>query len=121
MANILFIWIWKNYLNKIKTNWIGFCQYRKFFSKNILIKKDLTFEKLKEILVDTIDPSLERYDCILGNKFSVQNYKFSKILKNHLTEFLKSPELFFNKKKRTLKFHFDLFHGKEILTLQLIN
>ena len=30
-------WIWKNYLNKIKTNWIGFCQYRKFFSKNTII------------------------------------------------------------------------------------
>ena len=26
-------WIWKNYLNKIDSKWIGFCQYRKFFSK----------------------------------------------------------------------------------------
>ena len=112
-------WIWKNYLNKIKTKWIGFCQYRKFFSKNLLIKKDLTFEEFRDVLVDYVEPSLENYDCILGNKFSVQNYKFSKILKNHLTEFLMSPELFFNKKKRTLKFHFDLFHGKGNLDLAI--
>ena len=24
-------WIWKNYLDKIETEWVGFCQYRKFF------------------------------------------------------------------------------------------
>ena len=24
-------WIWKNYLEKIETEWVGFCQYRKFF------------------------------------------------------------------------------------------
>ena len=23
-------WIWKNHLNKLENNWIGFCQYRKF-------------------------------------------------------------------------------------------
>ena len=23
-------WIWKNYLEKIDTEWVGFCQYRKF-------------------------------------------------------------------------------------------
>ena len=23
-------WIWKNYLEEIKTEWVGFCQYRKF-------------------------------------------------------------------------------------------
>ena len=27
-------WIWKNYLDKIQTKWVGFCQYRKFFLKN---------------------------------------------------------------------------------------
>ena len=26
-------WLWKNYLNKIDTEWVGFCQYRKFFLK----------------------------------------------------------------------------------------
>ena len=52
------------------------------------------------------------FDCILGKKFKVDNYKFSKIIKHHLIDFLLNPTLFFNKKKRNLKFHFDLFHGK---------
>ena len=26
-------WVWKNYLKNIKTDWVGFCQYRKFFVK----------------------------------------------------------------------------------------
>ena len=26
-------WLWKNYLDSIKTEWVGFCQYRKFFVK----------------------------------------------------------------------------------------
>ena len=25
-------WIWKNYLDKLNDEWIGFCQYRKFWS-----------------------------------------------------------------------------------------
>ena len=105
-------WIWKNYLDKIKTNWVGFCQYRKFFVKNKIEAKNLNFENFKKILIVDIDDSLKKYDCILGNKFTVKNYKFSKIIKNHLKEFLRNPKLFFNKEERTLKFHFDLFHGK---------
>ena len=23
-------WIWKNHMNKLSSDWIGFCQYRKF-------------------------------------------------------------------------------------------
>ena len=54
----------------------------------------------------------EDFDCILGSKFSVENYKFSKIFKNYLSEFVLNPSLFYNKKKRNLKLHFDLYHGK---------
>ena len=112
-------WIWKNYLDKIQTKWVGFCQYRKFFSKNNAIQKDLSFDYLREILIKNIEPSYEKFDCILGNKFSVENYKFSKILKHHLKEFVLNPGIFFDKKKRTLKFHFDLFHGKGNLNLAI--
>tara|TARA_B100000242_G_scaffold291661_1_gene265381 strand:- start:598 stop:1416 length:819 start_codon:yes stop_codon:yes gene_type:complete len=103
-------WIWKNHLDKIKTPWVGFCQYRKFFLTDKPIEKDIEFENLKKLLVK--DENLHsHFDCILGEKFSVENYKISKIFKNHLTNFLKQPSLFFKKKKRNLKFHFDLFHG----------
>ncbi len=32
-------WLWKNYLNELNENWIGFCQYRKFWVKNYTKKK----------------------------------------------------------------------------------
>ena len=105
-------WIWKNYLDEIKTDWVGFCQYRKFFIKNNLSDHHLDFKNFNNILVKEIESHYQNYDCILGNKFSVKNYKISKILKNHLKFFLERPSLFFNKQKRNLKLHFDIFHGK---------
>ena len=36
-------WIWKNYLNDLEDKWIGFCQYRKFFTKNEIKKKKCFF------------------------------------------------------------------------------
>ena len=105
-------WIWKNYINNIKTDWVGFCQYRKFFVSKQMSTKELSFDDLSKIsIINKID-DFKDYDCILGNKFSVENYKLIKILKNHFFGFISKPSTFFIKKKRTIKFHFDLFHGK---------
>ena len=112
-------WIWKNYLNEIKTEWVGFCQYRKFFSEKEVSNKDKNFEHLKKILIKNIDVKYKNYDCILGYKFSVENFKISKIFKNHFISFLSNPITFFDKKKRNLRFHFDLFHGKGNLDLAI--
>jgi len=103
-------WIWKNYINNIKTEWVGFCQYRKFFLDNKINSKNINFDELKEAVIQEVDN--DNFDCILGDKFSVENYKISKILKNHFLEFLLNPSVILSKKKRTIKFHFDLFHGK---------
>ena len=102
-------WIWKNYLPKIKTEWVGFCQYRKFFVKKKIDERNINFENLKNLLINEINFLPENFDCILGTKFSVQNYKLSKILKNHLFDFFINPNILFDKRKRNLKFHFDLF------------
>ncbi len=113
-------WLWKNYLIHIKAKWVGFCQYRKFFiKKKELSKEKINFESFKNILINNIDAKYENYDCILGEKFSVANFKASKIIKHHLKEFLLKPKLFFKKRERNLKFHFDLFHGKGNLDLAI--
>ena len=75
-------------------------------------KKEFSFEELNNSIVHEISKEKANFDCILGSKFEVQNFKFTKIIKNHFFEFLLKPSLFFNKNKRNLKFHFDLFHGK---------
>ena len=112
-------WLWKNYLEEIKTPWIGFCQYRKFFSKNELTSDQIEFHDLNQSTIKQIDENEGNFDCILGKKFSTENIKLSKILKHHLSYFLSNPILFFDKKKRNLKFHFDLFHGKGNLDLAI--
>ena len=105
-------WLWKNYLDEIKTPWIGFCQYRKFFFKNELIKDEIKFNDLEQSTIKHVNVNENNFDCILGKKFSTENIKLSKILKHHLFYFLSNPNLFFNKKKRNIKFHFDLMHGE---------
>ena len=112
-------WLWNNYLEKIQTKWVGFCQYRKFFIKNKINLVDLKFEDLKNNILKDDEKLDEKYDCILGTQFSVENFKFSKIIKNHFFQFLTNPSVFFFKKKRNLKFHFDLFHGKGNLDLAI--
>ena len=112
-------WLWKNYLDKIQAPWVGFCQYRKFFSRKEVVTQNIDFDKLSSFLIKDIKAEDSEFDCILGKKFSVENYKISKIFKNHLSSFLINPILFFNKKKRSLKLHFDLFHGKGNLDLAI--
>ena len=107
-------WIWKNYLNNIKSEWTGFCQYRKFFLKKDSKEENFSFNKLKEFVITNVEDDYN-FDCILGKKFSVTHYKFSKIIKNHLTTFLSKPSLFYKKSERNLKLHFDIFHGKNNL------
>ena len=39
-------WVWKNYLQNIKTEWVGFGQYRKFFVKD---KSFLDFKNFNDL------------------------------------------------------------------------
>ena len=112
-------WIWKNYLENIKTEWVGFCQYRKFFLRENNLTEFENFNDLNNSIIKNVDIDKQNYDCILGNKFSVENFKMTKILKNHLLEFLKNPTKLILKRERNLKFHFDLFHGKGNLDLAI--
>ena len=112
-------WLWKNYLNSIKTEWVGFCQYRKFFVKEKISSSNVSFEKLKENVITDIDENIKEYDCVLGSKLFVTNYKFSKIIKNHFFHFMFNPFLLLDKKKKNLKLQFDLFHGKGNLEMAI--
>ena len=106
-------WIWKNYLDKIKTQWVGFCQYRKFFIKENSIEKNFnTFKSLKENIIENIPNSYKNYDCILGKQSYVNNFKFMKFFKQNPRKIIFSPSFIFFKKKRNIKFHFDIFHGE---------
>ena len=102
MENILsIIGFGKILSTKLSSRWVGFCQYRKFFLTEDIENKDLKFENLKNILQSDYLTNNNDFDCILGKKFSVENYKISKIVKHHLFDFLKNPKLFIDKKKKS--------------------
>ena len=103
-------WLWKN--NKINFDgWIGFCQYRKFWKKKINQTIVSNFNNLHDIVLKEIPKNLEVYDTIIGESLFVNEFKFSKFFKNNLKAMVLEPSLFYNKKKRTIKFHFDMMHG----------
>ena len=89
-----------------------FLPVSKVFVKRELNGLDLELKNLKDNLIKNVEIDNQQYECILGNQFSVQNFKISKIIKNHFLEFLLKPDLLFFKKKN-LKFHFDLFQKME--------
>jgi len=111
-------WLWKNYLDQIDSDWVGFCQYRKFFLQKNINQKDIPFNMLEQNVIKTIPPELNTYDCILGEKSSVDKYRF-KFFKKNFIKIALSPSVIFLKKKRSIKFHFDVFHGEGNLDLAI--
>ena len=105
-------WIWKNYLEKLSNhNWIGFCQYRKFWTHQSITEENITFDKLKNSVLKTINLD-ETFETIIGEPFYVNQFRFSKFIKKCFKKMIFSPSLFFNKNKRNIKFHFDMMHGE---------
>ncbi len=105
-------WVWKNYLDKIPDGWTGFCQYRKFWSNqnhNLLPK---SLKDLKPLLLKEIPKSYEDYDVILGEEYFINQMKLMKFIKKGFKLIINNPSLLINKKKRNIKFHFDLMHGE---------
>ena len=105
-------WIWKNYLDKLGEEWIGFCQYRKFWAKIDRNIDNISFKEFNKLLVKDISDDDNMYESVIGNPLYINQFKFAKFIKKDLISIIKEPSLFFNKDKRTIKFHFDLMHGK---------
>ena len=108
-------WIWKNYLEELGNDWIGFCQYRKFWTVNENETKELNIKKLNSLVLKSIPKNFEKYDVILGKPFKIEN-KPTKFIKKNFKLILKNPTVLFSEKKRNINFHFDLMHGENNLS-----
>lgn len=107
-------WLWKNYLHKIKDDsWIGFCGYRYFWSQ----RKDGKNEKNN--ILKYVPDEWSNYEAIIADPQFVDDIKLSKIYKNANLSFLFDYRTYL-KKKQNIKFHFQVFHGKDSLE-QAIN
>ena len=106
-------WIWKNKIKEMKQlEWIGFCQYRKYWSINGDKKQINNLQDLSNNLIKEIPKQFDKFDVILGEPLLINNFKLTKILKKGLYKVISNPELLFYKNKRNIKFHFDIMHGE---------
>ena len=104
-------WLWKN--KKINfEGWIGFCQYRKFWKKNFKYSVTNELSDLDSLVLKEIPYEIQSYETIIGEDLFINQFRFSKFIKNNFKTMLKKPILFFDKNKRTIKFHFDMMHGE---------
>ena len=108
-------WIWQNYLDKLDNKWIGFCQYRKFWSIKDHNAKSTNIDSINDQVLKQIPKEFENYESILGEAMFVNQWRTMKFLKTAMKIFMKKPILILNKKKRNLNFHFDLMHGENNL------
>tara|TARA_B100000941_G_C28469762_1_gene535690 strand:+ start:290 stop:1096 length:807 start_codon:yes stop_codon:yes gene_type:complete len=105
-------WLWKNRINENEKDWVGFCQYRKFWVIENYKGNIDNLEKLNKRLLKKIPENFDKFDAILGEPLFINQFRFSKFIKKNLKVMVKEPSLFFDKTKRTIKFHFDMMHGK---------
>ena len=104
-------WLWKNEIKKLKNNWIGFCQYRKFWSLKNTEKIYSNLDDLNKDIITNIPKEFDNYDSILGEPIYINQFKLSKLIKKNFFKILSNPSFLFNK-KRNIKFHFDFMHGE---------
>ena len=106
-------WLWKNYLDNFQNDeWIGFCAYRRFWQNKL---ENLTNNfNFKNSILNNIPEEWENYDVVLGDKISLDNVKWMKVLKYGKKALLRNPKAVF-KNKRNIRFQFDMFHGNGVL------
>ena len=108
-------WLWKNYLDKISDEWIGFCQYRKFWSLKNYKTQDINLKSLDFQVLKEIPKKFEGYESILGEPIFVNQFRLTKFLKKGLRFFAKRPLCLVDNNKRNINFHFDFMHGEDNL------
>ena len=77
-------WIWKNYLDKLDDGWIGFCQYRKFWSLKKYKTEDINFNSLNSQVLKEIPNKFDEYESILGEPIFINQFRATKFIKKGL-------------------------------------
>ena len=109
-------WFWKNELKNLKEEeWVGFCQYRKFWTIKNFENLKLDIKTLPSVVLKEVPQEYQDCEAILGNPFYINQKKTMKFLKKGLKLIIKNPKILFNQKLRNIKFHFDLMHGENNL------
>ena len=104
-------WYWKNKLDINSKKWIGFCQRRRFWVDKNFSKNKIDNTNFLEYILKEVPHSQKDYESIICDPISVNKIKKMKMIKRGIRTILKQPEIFFNDKKQSIAFHFDMHHG----------
>ena len=108
-------WFWKNLLQHIEGDkWIGFCAQRRFWSKNKVKSNINNFHDLKKNIIQSAPEEWDNYDVIIGDEINISNISWTKIVKYGKLALIRNPESIY-RKRRNIRFQFDMFHGCGIL------
>ena len=109
VKRIFFLYGKKNKIDQIENGtWIGFCAYRRFWLNNKI--KITENSKVEDVVIREIPVEWEKFDTIIGEHLYINNLKFSKLIKHGLLSLIRNPSAIF-KSKRSIRFHFDMWHG----------
>lgn len=104
--------LWKNdVLDLNNEEWIGFCSYRRFWTKKN--KESINIKNLKKNILRKPENHWNNYDVILGEPLIFKKVKNIKLIKRNFLEVIKKPSVLF--KNTTLRDHFNIFHGSFFL------
>ena len=102
-------YLWKNKKFKFKSNeWIGFCSYRRFWTRSDKIKIN-NFNNLKKIIIKQPQKHWKNFDVIIGKPLVFNKIKNIKLIKENIFEIIKKPSMLFH--NNTLEDQFRVFHG----------
>jgi hypothetical protein len=110
-------WFWKNQLKKYIDDdqiWIGMCQKRRFWIQKKGNKNNLN-DFSKQDLLKHIPKEWSGYNAVICEPINLQVLKYSKLIKKGWRNIFYDPSILFNKKKHSIKLHFDMFHGYGII------
>ena len=104
-------WYWKNLMKFENAKWVGFCQKRRFWIKSDSSKININKTNLEDHLLSEPEETWKNYESIICSPIDVSGVKRIKLIKRGWKNILKNPSIFFDKKKQTIKLHFDMHHG----------
>ena len=104
-------WYWKNMIDLKEDNWIGFCQKRRFWINKNSINNEIEKNSFSKHVLQSVPDEWEGFDSVICEPIYINKVKKMKMIKRGFKSIIKKPLIFFDEKKQTLAFHFDMHHG----------
>ena len=90
-------WYWKNLLMSENSDWVGFCQKRRFWINNDVGNKSIDEKNFTNFLLDRPLPSWEMSNSVICDPIKVSGAKKIKLLKRGLRNIISQPSLLWKK------------------------